>query len=92
MKFKRAIPKKEFNSDKIIGTTIFVLDKDGNEQSVAIYKQLAELPILSKLKPFDDISFEGLEGYIRGVSKKETDFVTLKLVLRADNVKVERGV
>ncbi|WP_099831593.1 hypothetical protein [Streptococcus suis] len=88
LRFKEAKPKTEYGSDKVIGTSIFVLDKDGNEQVVAIYKPMSELSILSKLAPFDEIAFEGLEGYVRGTSRESSTFVTLKLVLRAEGVKV----
>lgn len=62
LRFKEVKPKTEFGSEKVIGTSVFVLDKDGNEQVVSIYKPLSELPILSKLSPFDEVVFEGLEG------------------------------
>ncbi|HEM2792813.1 hypothetical protein F9856_01940 [Streptococcus suis] len=88
LRFKEAKPKTEYGSDKIIGTSIFVLDKDGNEQVVAIYKPMSELSILSKLAPFDEIVFEGLEGYVRGTSREGSTFVTLKLVLKAEGVRV----
>ena len=87
LRFKEAKPKTEYGSDKIIGTSIFVLDKDGNEQVVAVYKPMSELSILSKLAPFDEIVFEGLEGYVRGTSREGSKFVTLKLILKAENVR-----
>lgn len=89
LRFKDAKQKTEYGSDKVIGTSIFVLDKDGNEQVVSIYKPLSELPVLSKLSPFDEVIFEGLEGYVRGTSREGSTFVTLKLVLRAESMKVQ---
>lgn len=87
LRFKEAKPKTEFGSEKVIGTSVFVLDKDGNEQVVSIYKPLSELPILSKLSPFDEVVFERLEGYVRGTSREGSKFVTLKLILKAENVR-----
>ncbi|OAV81994.1 hypothetical protein BA718_11110 [Streptococcus gallolyticus subsp. gallolyticus] len=91
-KFKEATPKREFGSDKIEGTYVFILDKNGNEQKVLIFKTLAELPILSKLKAFDEIAFENLEGYVGGISSINSTYVELKLRLKADNVKEVRNI
>lgn len=87
LKFKGAFLKKEFKSDKIIGTTIVVLDKYGNEQQVSIYKTMDELPVLAELKPFDDVVFEGLNGFVKGSSSEGTKYVTLKLFLTADSIR-----
>lgn len=53
---------------------------------------LAELPILSKLKAFDEIAFENLEGYVGGISSINSTYVELKLRLKADNVKEVRNI
>lgn len=89
LRFKEAKPKIEYGSDKVIGTSIFVLDKAGNEQVVSIYKPITELTTLSKFAPFDEILFEGLEGYVRGTSREGSTFVTLKLILKAESVRVK---
>lgn len=91
VRFKEAIPKKEYGSDKIEGTYVVILDNNGNEQKVVIYKLFAELPILSKLKAFDEIAFENLEGYVSGVSSMNSTYVELKLRLKADSIKEVRN-
>lgn len=90
-KFKGFRNKKDFDSDKIVGTTILVLDLFGNEQSVVINKLPESLPILNTLKVFDDIEFSNLEGKVYGTSQKDSTFVQLRLSLTADNVRKVGG-
>ncbi|AZR98252.1 TPA: hypothetical protein U2D46_002026 [Streptococcus suis] len=86
-KFKEFRNKKKFNSDEIVGTSIIVFDRFGNEHIVVIDKLAEKLSVLNTLKVFDDVEFQDLQGKVYGTSREDSTFVQLKLSLTAENLR-----
>ncbi|WP_174854131.1 hypothetical protein [Streptococcus suis] len=86
-KFKEFRTKKKFNSDEIVGTSIIVFDRFGNEHIIVIDKLAEKLSVLNTLKVFDDVEFQDLQGKVYGTSREDSTFVQLKLALTADNIR-----